>query len=88
MHNLPLLRFLAAVQEHAETATTLMRAAGLDPLELQVAVATAREAGFVEGTGNIQPSLRLTAAGRAWAGRELAPFARLAVATARQGEGA
>lgn len=78
MRNLPLLKFLAAVQEHTETATTLMRASGLDPLDLQLAVATAEEAGLVEATGETHPALRLTAAGRDWAAKELAPFTRLA----------
>lgn len=77
MRNMPMLNFLAAVQEHVETATTLMRASGLDVMDLQLAVASAEEAGFITATGEIHPALRLTAAGRDWAARELAPFARL-----------
>jgi len=73
-----LLRFLSAVQEHTETATTLMAASGYDPLELQIAVCAAQKNGFVEGTGKIHPSLRLTAAGRAWAAEQLADFEPLA----------
>lgn len=69
-----LLRFLSAVQEHTESSTTLMAASGYDPLELQIAVIAAQKAGFVEGTGKLHPSLRLTAAGRAWAADQLADF--------------
>lgn len=74
MRNPSLLTFLAAVQTHCETATTLMRAADLEPLDLQHAVATAQDLGLVETTGEIQPSLRLTADGWAWIKQELTPF--------------
>ncbi|MBT8169893.1 hypothetical protein [Falsiruegeria litorea] len=74
MHNPSLLRFLAAIQTHTETGKTLMASAGYDALELQVAVSAAQTAGFVESTGQIQPSLRLTAAGWAWVAEELKPF--------------
>jgi len=77
MRNLALLQFLAGVQQHCDSSATLMAATGYDPLELQVAVAIAGEAGFTEPTGEIHPCLRLTAAGRAWAAAELAPFADL-----------
>lgn len=86
MRNLPLLRFLAAVEEHAATSKTLMDAAGYDPLELQLAVAIATEEGFVKPTGQIHPSLRLTAVGLAWATEELAPFASLFPAASLIGE--
>lgn len=77
MQNPSLLRFLAAVQDHADTSKTLMTAAGYDALELQLAVAIALDEGFVEPSGKIHPSLSLTAAGRAWAIAELAPFTSL-----------
>lgn len=78
MRNMNLLRFLSAVQEHTESTTTLMVASGYDPLELQIAVMAAQNQGFVEGTGKIHPSLRLTAAGRVWAADQLAGFEPLA----------
>lgn len=87
MHNnMNLLRFLSAVQTHNETSKTLMAAAGYDVLELQIAAAMADDAGFVEATGQIHPSLRLTAAGLAWATQELAPFAHLIATTAMRGD--
>ena len=88
MRNPPLLRFLAAVQEHTETGTTLMAAAGYDPIELQLAVTTAREHGFIEATGQVQPSLCITNAGRTWAAAELAPFAGLMARTGMEGRAA
>lgn len=85
MRNMNLLRFLSAVQDHNDTCNTLMAASGYDPLELQIAVSAAQEAGFVEGTGKIHPSLRLTADGRAWAAIELAPFGPLIHDNPRRG---
>jgi hypothetical protein len=85
MRNLALLRFLGAVQDHAATGRTLMTCAGYDPQELQIAVQTATQAGFVAATGKIHPSLRLTAEGWAWARTELAPFARLVAGETARG---
>lgn len=88
MRNQSLLRFLAAVQTHTDTGTTLMAASGYDPLELQIAVTLAQENGFIEHTGKIQPSLRITDAGRAWAAGELAPFKGLLADLAVSGRAA
>lgn len=88
MRNPSLLRFLAAVEEHTKTGVLLMTAADCDPSELSLAASTAMELGFVEGTGWVQPSLRLTDAGRDWAAAELAPFARLMAATSAIGRAA
>lgn len=77
MGNAPLLRFLAAVQDHAATGKSLMACSGYDALELQVAIQTAQLAGYAEPTGKGTPLLRLTAEGRAWATAQLAPFASL-----------
>lgn len=81
MRNMSLLRFLAAVQEHATSTKSLMGTSGYDPLELQIAVGMAMETGFIESTpfrDPGHPSHRLTAAGAAWAADELAGFAPLA----------
>ncbi|PYG32397.1 hypothetical protein [Pelagimonas varians] len=85
MRNPPLLKFLAAVQMHCETAATLMRASELEPLDLQLSVAIAEDLGFVENTGEIHPSLRITADGWAWVTQELAPFRGLIRDAARTG---
>ncbi|WP_282129373.1 hypothetical protein [Roseobacter litoralis] len=77
MRNASLLLFLAAVQRHVDTAATLMRAARMDALELQTAVALAQETGLVAPTGKIHPSLTLTADGRKWVADELACIAPL-----------
>ena len=77
LQNVPLLHFLAAVQAHCDTVAPLMHTSGLGAADLGLAVACAQEAGFVETTGEMHPALRLTAAGRAWAAQELAPFAKL-----------
>ncbi len=87
MRNPALLSFLAAIVEHTETGTTLRRAAKLEPLDLQHAVATAEDLGFAVATGEIQPSLRITADGWAWVAKELAPFRGL-MANARFAGGA
>ncbi len=79
MRNPSLLSFMAAILEHSETGTTLGRAARLDPLDLQHAVATAEDLGFAVATGEIQPSLRITADGWAWISKELSPFRGLMV---------
>lgn len=85
MRNVGLLRFLAAVQCHNNTTTTLLDASGFDACELQIAVAAAEEAGFIEATGKVQPSLVITAAGRDWVRQELAPFFPLLQAAMKGG---
>ncbi|MQQ09087.1 hypothetical protein GFB49_11530 [Epibacterium sp. SM1979] len=88
MRNPSLLRFLAAVDEYTKTGALLMTVSGYDPAELAVAVRSAMELGFIEGTGEVHPSLRITDAGRDWAAEELAPFARLMAATSAIGRAA
>lgn len=77
MRDMTMLGFLAAVQTCAETSQTLMRATGLDPLELQVAVSCAQERNLIEVTGKIHPPLRITADGWDWLNGQLAPYAAL-----------
>jgi len=76
IHNPAMLRFLAAVQQHADTGRALMRCSGYDPLEMQVALAAAREAGLIEPTAGAG-RFRLSDDGRAWARAQMAPFAPL-----------
>lgn len=90
MHNPAMLRFLAAVQQHADTGRSLMRCSGYDPLEMQVAVATARAAWLIE-PDRAAGRFRLSAEGRSWVCAQLAPFAPLmqgAAGTARPVAGA
>ncbi|RWR09731.1 hypothetical protein [Paenirhodobacter populi] len=82
LRNPPMLRFLSAVAHATSNPdTSLPEAAGLDAMELAIAMAEAKRCGFIA----MQPEgVKLMPAGIEWSAAELLPVMPL-VAVASQG---